>query len=68
MNTLFYKSDINKRYPLLCEEFEDEKKKERKYFDLPERGFELQNLSNFPAHDLTFHGKSGARDQIKTSF
>ena len=52
----------------MCEEFENEKKKEQKNFDLPERGFEPQIFSNFPAHDLNFHGKSGARDQIKTSF
>jgi hypothetical protein len=41
----------------LCEEFEDEKKKEQIFFDLPERGFELQIFSNFPPHDLNFHGK-----------
>ena len=27
-------------YPLLCEVFENEKKKEQKFFDFPERGFE----------------------------
>ena len=32
----------NKRYPLLYEEFENEKKKEEKSFDLPKRGFEPQ--------------------------
>jgi hypothetical protein len=43
----------------LCEEFENEKKKEqkKKKIDLPERGFENQIFSNFPAHDLNFHGK-----------
>jgi hypothetical protein len=41
----------------LFEEFENEKKKEQKYFDLPERGIEPQIFSNFPAHDLNFHGK-----------
>jgi hypothetical protein len=41
----------------LCEEFENEKKKEQKFFDLPEQGFELQIFSNCPAHDLNFNGK-----------
>jgi hypothetical protein len=41
----------------LCEEFENEKKKEQTNFDLPEQGFEPQIFSNFPAHDLNFHGK-----------
>ena len=27
-------------------------KREQKFFDLPERGFEPQIFSNFPAHDL----------------
>jgi hypothetical protein len=51
------KSGYNKRYPLLCEEFENEKKKGQHFFDLPERGFEPQIFSNFPAHDLNFYGK-----------
>ena len=51
------KSGYNQRYPVLCEEFEKKKKKEQKNFDLPERGFEPQIFSNFPAHDLNFHGK-----------
>ena len=29
-----------KRYPVLCEEFENEKKKGQKMFELPEQGFE----------------------------
>ena len=44
------------------------KKKEQNFFDLLERGFEPQILSNFPAHDLNFYVKWGARDKIKTSF
>ena len=52
----------------MCEEFENEKKKGQKFFDIPEQGFEPQIFSNFPAHDLNVHGKWGARDQIKTSF
>ena len=33
------------------------RKKDKKKFDLPEQGFEPQIFSNFPAHDLNFHGK-----------
>ena len=47
--------------------FMENLKMERKN-DLPERGFEPQIFSNFPAHDLNFHVKSGTLDQIKTSF
>jgi hypothetical protein len=32
------------------------KRKEKKKFDVPERGFEPQIFGNFPAHDLNFHG------------
>ena len=46
----------NKKYPVLCKEFENEKKKGKKNFDLPERGFKSQIFSNFPAHNLNFHG------------
>ena len=38
-------------------EFENEKKKGQKFFDLPERGFEPQIFTNFPTHDLNFCGK-----------
>ena len=31
-------------------------RKRTKKFDLPERGFEPQIFSNFPAHDLNFYG------------
>ena len=31
------------------------KKKEQKFLDLPERGFEPQIFINFPAYDLNFH-------------
>ena len=34
-------------------------KKKEENFDLPEREFEPQIFSNFPAHDLNFHGKEG---------
>ena len=33
------------------------RKKRTKKIDLPEQGFEPQIFSNFPAHDLNFHGK-----------
>ncbi len=37
-------------------EFENDQKKDEFFFDLLERGFELQNFSNFTAHDLNLHG------------
>ena len=37
----------------------------RHIFDLPERRFEPQIFSNFPAHGLNFHVKWGAWNQIK---
>ena len=54
-----------KRYPLLCEESENKKKKEPNFFDLPERGFEPQNFSNYPAHDLNFHVKIKSKQASK---
>ena len=51
----------------MCEKFENEKKKEQKKFDLLDLGYEPQIFSNIHAHDLNFHGKLGAPDQIKTS-
>ena len=33
----------------MCKEFENEKKKRKNFFDHPERGFEPQIFSNFPA-------------------
>ena len=47
------------RYTVFYREFENEQKKGQKNFDLPDRGFELQIFSNFPAHDLNFHGRCG---------
>ena len=35
------------------------------FFDLPEWGFEPQIFSNFPTHDLNFHGREG--DEIKST-
>ena len=50
---MFKKKDIAVFYG----EFENEKKKEQKRFDLPERGFEPQIFRNFPNHNLNFHVK-----------
>ena len=36
-------------------EYENEKKKGQKFFDLPERGFEPYFFSNFPTQDLNSH-------------
>ena len=41
----------NKDEQCLYGEFENLKKREQNFFDLPERGFEPQIFSNFPAHD-----------------
>ena len=35
----------------------------KKYFELPEQGFESQIFRNFPARDLNFHRREG--DEIK---
>ena len=48
----------------MCEEFENEQKKDKIFFDLLERGFEPQIFSNFPAHDLDF--MEGEDDEIKS--
>ena len=45
------------RYTVFYGEFENEQKKDKKQFDLSEQGFKLQIFSNFPAHDLNFHGR-----------
>jgi hypothetical protein len=45
---------IKQTYTVLYGEFENEKKKDKKKFDLQERGFEPQIFSNFPALDLNF--------------
>ena len=47
----------NKDTQFFFGEFENEQKKDKKIFDLPEQGYEPQIFSNFPAHDLNFHGK-----------
>ena len=44
-------------YAVFYGEFENEKKKGQKIFDLPVRGFELQIFSNFPAHHFNFYGR-----------
>ena len=47
----------NKDVQVFMENLRIEKKKAQTFFDLPEQGFEPQIFSNFPAHDLNFHGK-----------
>ena len=44
-------------YAVFYGEFENEKKIGQRCVDLPERGFECQIFSNFPAYDLNFHVK-----------
>jgi hypothetical protein len=48
---------VKNRYAVFYGKFENEKKKGQHFFDLPDPGFEPQSFSNFPAHDLNFHGK-----------
>ena len=47
----------NKDMQFFYGEFENEKKKDKNFFDLPEQGFKPQIFSNFPIHDLNFHGR-----------
>jgi hypothetical protein len=47
----------NKDRSLFMENLKMKRKKGQNNFDHPERGFEPQVLSNFPAHDLNFHVK-----------
>ena len=46
-------------------ESENEQKKDKKFFDLPERGLEAQIFSNFPAHNLNFQGRSNQNNLHK---
>ena len=49
------------RYAVFNVEYENEQKKRDKiFFDLPEQGFELQIFRIFTDHDLNFH------DEIKS--
>ena len=41
------------------------RKKNKFFFDLPEQGFEPQIFTNFPAHDLNFHGKIKSKQASK---
>ena len=47
----------NKDMQFFMENSKIKRKKDKKKFDLQEQGFELQIFSNFPTHDLNFHGK-----------
>ena len=47
----------NKDMQFFMENLKMKSKKRQNFFDLPEWGFEPQIFSNFPAHDLNFHGK-----------
>ena len=45
---------VKNKDAVLYGEFEKKKKKGKKNFDLPERGFESQIFRNFPTLDLNF--------------
>ena len=47
----------NKDMQFFMENLKMKRKKDKKKFDLPERGFEPQIFSNFPDHDLNLHEK-----------
>ena len=49
---------------LFMENFKTYRKRTKSIFDLLQWGFEPQIFSNFPAHDLNFHGSEG--DEIKS--
>ena len=48
----------DKEYAVFYGRFKNEKKKDKKIFDLPE-GDSNPRISNFPAHDLNFQGRKG---------
>ena len=48
----------NKDMQFFMENLKTQQKKDKKIFDLPERGFEPQIFSNFPAYDLNYHIKT----------
>ena len=47
----------NKDMQFFMENLKMNRKRTNIFFDLPERGFEPQIFSNFPAHDLNFQGR-----------
>ena len=47
----------NKDMQFFMENLKMKRKKDKIFFDLPERGFEPQIFSNFATHDLNFCGK-----------
>ena len=47
------------------ENLKNEQKKDKIFFDLPERGFEPQIFSNFPAHDLNEAMREARSNQNK---
>ena len=64
INQTRYKKEIKKIKSHFCVKNLKLKRKEHtQIFDLLQRGFESQIFSNFPTHDLNFHGK---RPEIKS--
>ena len=47
----------NKDMQFFMENLKMKRKKDKKFFDLPEWGFEPQISSNIPVHELNFHGR-----------
>ena len=47
----------NKDMQFFMEDLKMNRRRTKYFFDLPDRGFEPQIFSNFPTHDLNFHGR-----------
>ena len=58
----------NKDVQFFMENLKMKRKNDKIFFDLLERGFDPQIFSNFSAHDLNFHVKWAAQDQIKALY
>ena len=54
----------NKDMQFFIDNLKMKRKTDKNFLTFPERGFEPQIFSNFPAHDLNFHEKWGRWDQI----
>ena len=61
--TRYSKMAKNKDMQFFMENLKMNRKRTKK-IDLPERKFEPQIFSNFPTHNLNFHGRWRWRDQI----
>ena len=56
---------VKKTYAVLYWEFENEKKKDNMFFDLPKWGFKPQIFNNFCALDLILRVMRSSRQPLK---